>query len=117
MGWTLNRIAIAAGVYRGLLVGTGEPPALQMELDGEILGNLTPAPAEGGWQVEGALGAQILSDGVATIVIRTADGQVLDSVTVITGLAAPEDLRAELGALRAELSILKRAFRRHVAGG
>ncbi|MCK0168669.1 hypothetical protein MWU52_14005 [Jannaschia sp. S6380] len=117
MSWTLHRIAITAGRYRGLLRGDGAPPDLRMELDGETVGDLTAVAVESGWQVEGEIGRRALSEGTGTVVIRTADGQVLDSLTIVCGLSAPEDLRAELGALRAELSILKAAFRRLASGG
>lgn len=117
MAWILHRVSITGGLYRGLLTGTGEPPALEMVLGEQSLGNLTPSPAEGGWQVEGELGTAPLTDGAQSVVIRTGEGDILDVVTVVTGLGAPEDLRAELGALRAELAILKAAFRRHVHEG
>lgn len=115
--WILNRMSITGGIYRGLLVGNGEPPALEMTLGGDSLGHLTPAPAEGGYHVEGELGAALLTDGVQTVVIRTADGTALDSVTVVTGLGAPEDIRAEMDALRDEVRVLKTAFRRHINEG
>ncbi|CTQ32604.1 hypothetical protein [Jannaschia rubra] len=114
--WTLNRITVASGVYRGLLTGEGEPPALEMAMGDEVLGNLTASAAEGGWQVEGEMGPAPLTDGTWTVAIRTPEGDMLDSVTIVTGLGAPEDMRAELDALRAEVGILKTAFRRHVNG-
>ena len=115
MGWVLNRVSITDGLYRGLLTGEGEPPGLEITLDGQVLGNLTPSKVDAGWQVEGELGTAPLTDGAQTIVIREQGGDVLDSFTILCGLGAPEDLRAELGALREEVAILKRAFRRHVA--
>ncbi|WGH77243.1 hypothetical protein [Jannaschia ovalis] len=118
MDWILNRAAVTGGTYRGVLTGAGEPPALEMALGGESLGHLTQSPLEGGgWQVEGELGPAALTDGTQTVLIRTPDGTVLDRVTVICGLDRAEDLRAELDALRAEVALLKTAFRRHVAGG
>ncbi|MEL6588320.1 MAG: hypothetical protein AAFQ50_17045, partial [Pseudomonadota bacterium] len=59
MDWVLHRVSLLSGQYRGLLVGTGDPPALRMILDGDVLGHLTPAPvdgADGQWQVDGDLG-------------------------------------------------------------
>lgn len=117
MDWILNRVSLLSGQYRGHLVGAGEPPALRMVLDGETIGNLTPSPIEGRdgeWQVEGDLGPGLLSEGTRTVVIVGPNEDVLDSVTVVAGLNAPEDLRAELDALRAEVGLLKSAFRRHV---
>lgn len=118
MPWTLNRVSLIGGTYRGLLVGEGEPPALEMAMGDEVLGHLMQVPvkgakAKGQWQVEGDIGTGVLTEGTRTVVIR-GEGQVLDALTVIAGLGAQDDLRAEVDALRAELALLKAAFRRHV---
>jgi hypothetical protein len=42
-----------------------------------------------------------------------ATGETLDSFTIITGEPLEDDIRAEVELLRAELDMLKRAFRRH----
>lgn len=117
MTWTLNRVSLTSGQYRGLLVGGSEAPALEMMLDGAVLGPMSVALIEGTtgqWQVDGDIGRDMLSLGTRTLIIRTGD-QVLDTLTVVAGLDAPGDLRAEVDALRAEVSVLKKAFRRHVA--
>ena len=55
-----------------------------------------------------------LSEGVQTFIIRdVATGEKLQHFTVITGVAMEDDMRAEVDLLRAELDMLKRAFRRH----
>ncbi len=117
MSWTLHRLSLTGGLYRGFLTGTGEPPALEMMLGDLCLGHLTPAPVAGGWQVEGDMGTAPLTQGTQGVAIRTTDGDLLDIVTVVTGLGAPEDMRAELEALRAEVTILKAAVRRLATGG
>ena len=43
-----------------------------------------------------------------------AGGEVLASFTLVAGVPLEEDLRAEISLLRAELDLLKKAFRRHV---
>ena len=58
----------------------------------------------------------LLSEGVQTFLIRRKGGPeepVLTHFTIITGVAMEDDLRAEFDLLRAELDMLKRAFRRH----
>jgi len=40
-------------------------------------------------------------------------GDKLGHFTIITGVAMEDDIRAEMDLLRAELDMLKRAFRRH----
>lgn len=115
--WTLHRTEVSGGTYRGLLtcddVGR-TAPVLSLELGGETLGGMIVTQVDGGWQVEGAMGLAPLTDGTQTVFVRLPDGTALDSLTVVTGLNAPEDLRAELSALRAELEVFKAAFRRHV---
>ncbi|SFJ77740.1 hypothetical protein [Jannaschia pohangensis] len=112
MAWTLHRTEITGGLYRGLLVGSGAPPDLEMALDGQVIGPMTAAKLDHGWQIEGEMGTGPLTDGSRTVVVRTVSGDILDSVTIVTGLSAPEDLRAELSVLRAEISLLKAAIRR-----
>jgi len=113
MAWTLHRTEITGGLYRGLLLGRGKPPALEMALDGQVIGPMSARQIDDGWQVEGQIGTSPLTDGSRTVVVRVADGgDILDSVTIVTGLTAPEDLRAELSVLRAEIALLKAAVRR-----
>jgi hypothetical protein len=54
----------------------------------------------------------ILNDGVQTFVIQNA-GQTLGSFSIVSGRPLDHDLRSEIDLLRAELDLLKRAFRRH----
>ncbi|WP_299817928.1 hypothetical protein [uncultured Jannaschia sp.] len=117
MAWVLHRLSVTDGTYRGLLTGSGAPPSLELAMDDRVLGPVVVAPAEAGWEVTGVIGTAPLTIGTHTIAVRIAGGDILDSVTIVTGLGAPEDLRAELGALRAELAVLKAAFRRHVTRG
>jgi len=58
--------------------------------------------------------ASAISDGVQTFVISDGDtGDVLNTFSILAGDAIGEDMRAEMDLLRAELDLLKRAFRRH----
>jgi len=51
---------------------------------------------------------------VQTVVLRDpATGARLAHFTIITGMPLEADIRAEVDLLRAELDMLKRAFRRH----
>lgn len=57
---------------------------------------------------------EAVGDGVHVFTIYVAGhDDPLDSFTLIAGEAVGDDLRAEIELLRAELDMLKRAFRRH----
>ena len=56
----------------------------------------------------------LLSDGVQTFLVRDpATGATLGHFTIVTGVPLEDDIRAEIDLLRAELDMLKKAFRRH----
>jgi len=53
---------------------------------------------------------------VQTFLIREAEGgETLAHFTIVAGAAADADMRAELDLMRAELDMLKKAFRRYCA--
>lgn len=120
MDMTLSKTRIRAGVWEGVLTTHSDhatPPEievrhLQLPLDG-----VTVALAEGmkkTWAVRVPIPADVLSDGVQTFLIHAKPGgEKLASFTIITGAALEDDIRAEVDLLRAELDMLKRAFRRH----
>lgn len=114
---TLTKTRIRAGVWEGVLTGATTAPALQVVLnDAELPGvSITPIDARPGEHaVRVPIPAEALSDGVQTFVIRDPlTGAKLAHFTVITGVAMEDDIRAEVDLLRAELDMLKRAFRRH----
>ncbi len=120
--YTLTRQTIKAGEYRGVLTTRtrikGEP-VLEMRLLDQLLGAVTVTPdksAKKTWNVEAPIPASALSEGVQTILVRDSQsGDTLDSFAVVAGTPLEEDLRAEIALLRAELDMLKRAFRHHCA--
>ncbi|GHE01601.1 hypothetical protein U879_16695 [Defluviimonas sp. 20V17] len=119
---TLTKLQFAEGLWTGRLSGTDEAePALEItHLDRPVPGTrLTPDPAApGNWRLEVPIPAAALSEGVQTILIRHGpSGTLLEHITIVTGAALEDDLRAELALLRAELDMLKKAFRRHCAEG
>jgi hypothetical protein len=113
---TLTHSRIANGVWEGVLTGAVSAPALVALHQGRRLDGLTvtPVPGQSGdHAVSLAIPATVLSEGVQTVLIE-AGGEVLASFTLIAGQPLDEDPRAEIGLLRAELDLLKKAFRRHV---
>lgn len=75
---------------------------------------VTETQEPGRWAVEVPVPMEAVGDGVQTFLIRDVNTDtVLDSFTLIAGEALADDIRAEVELLRAELDMLKRAFRRH----
>jgi hypothetical protein len=114
---TLTRTRIANGVWEGVLTGAVGAAALEASHQGQRLEGLTVMPVagqSGTHAVKLPIPATVLSEGVQTVLIK-ADGDVLASFTLVAGQPLEEDLRAEISLLRAELDLLKKAFRRHVA--
>lgn len=117
---TLVQASITAGVWEGVFGGTGTtPPAFAARHGGrEVEGvELRSVPGKAGQlAVRVPIPAWALNDGVQTFVVQ-ADGTTLAEFTLVAGIPLDQDLRAEIGLLRAELDLLKRAFQRHVREG
>ena len=118
---TLTRMRLAEGVWEGLLSARmGSAPRLLLRHKDELVGEPeTEAAGEGPegtprWLVRFRVPVDRLSDGVQTFVIEDAStGDALAHETILAGEILDEDIRAEVSLLRAELDLLKRAFRRH----
>lgn len=114
---TLTQSRIRAGVWEGVLSGAGEAPRIEaLHLD-TVLPDVTLSPVAGrpgDHAVRVPIPVSALSEGVQTFVIRDpASGERLAHFTIVTGVPLEQDIRAEVDLLRAELDMLKRAFRRH----
>ena len=109
---TLTALGITEGVWHGVLEtdgGDDHAPDLVATHQGEEIAGLS-VTAEPFVRV--VLGEKWL--GVQTFVLAERDGgRVLGSFALVAGEPLAEDLRAEIALLRAELDMLKRAFRRH----
>ncbi len=118
---TLTRMRLAEGVWEGLLSARSNVvPRLLVRHQDELVGEPETLEAETStedgprWLVRFKLPVDRLSDGVQTFVIEDAEtGDALAHETIFAGEVVDEDIRAEVALLRAELDLLKRAFRRH----
>lgn len=81
--------------------------------DQPLPGAQTHKLGENHWAITVAIPAHILSDGVHSILITDANHVPLADISIVAGNAVADDLRSEIGLLRAELDMLKKAFRRH----
>ncbi|THH36588.1 hypothetical protein E4Z66_06460 [Aliishimia ponticola] len=105
---------IQQGVWRGVLThATGVPQIEVLHLDKPVP-LVTVEEVEDGWLVQFPIPADAIADGVQTfVVVDKVDGEQIWDFTLIAGEALGDDIRAEIDLLRAELDMLKRAFRRH----
>lgn len=117
---SLTKASLRDGIWEGILVMEGAeddmpPPLVAQHLDQPVSGlSITPLGEGGQWAVSLPIPAELISDGVQTFVIADAEtGEHLASFSLLAGDALAEDIRAEMDLLRAELDMLKRAFRRH----
>ncbi|EAU46785.1 MULTISPECIES: hypothetical protein [Salipiger] len=116
--YSLTKTRFKEGVWEGLLAAdSGAPtPEITVDFDGRPVRGVTVTETTepGRWAVEVPVPQEAICDGVQTFAIReAASDEVLGSFTLIAGEALGDDLRAEVSLLRAELDMLKRAFRRH----
>ncbi|MES0824909.1 hypothetical protein [Ruegeria sp. SCP11] len=113
----LTPIRFENGLWQGHLHVKAEPN-VEVRYLGETLEEVRIAPAEDGWTLSIPVPMAALSDGVHCFVIADAStAERFGDFTIIAGAPAADDLRAELELLRAELDLLKRAFRRSQSEG
>jgi hypothetical protein len=117
---TVTKIRFRNGTWEGVVQTTaaaGLPPDIQVLFQDKPLEGiaLTKGSASGEWNLHITIPPHAVADGVQTFVIAEggSGGQKLESFSLIAGEAAGDDMRAEIELLRAELDMLKRAFRRH----
>ncbi|SDE05279.1 hypothetical protein [Ruegeria marina] len=116
---SLTKIRFRNSVWEGRIAGaptTGKRPDIKVShLDQPVPGvELKEGTDSTFWTLTIPIPDEAIADGVQTFLIWDAAADVkLGSFTIIAGESVPDDLRAEVELLRAELDMLKRAFRRH----
>jgi hypothetical protein len=115
---TLTQTRIAQGVWEGVLTGVvGAVPAIEARHQDRALEGLEITAVSGKpgrFALRLPIPPTVLGEGVQTVLLH-AGAEVLAQFTLIVGVPLEDDLRAEISLLRAELDLLKRAFRRHCA--
>ncbi|MBV1895448.1 MAG: hypothetical protein KUG70_03245 [Rhodobacteraceae bacterium] len=116
---TLTKTLMRNGVWEGIITSATStetrPDIAVMYLDQPLeQTELSDGPDKGQWTLKVSIPAHAIADGVQTFVIldRTKDDK-LAHFSLVAGDPLADDLRAEIELLRAELDMLKRAFRRH----
>lgn len=116
----LTKLRLVEGVWHGALKhhgreATWQPNIEVTHLDFPVEGvEVVEDRVEEVWRVSVPIPTDRIADGVQTFVIRDRrEDTLLGSFSIVAGDALAEDIRAELSLLRAELDMLKKAFRRH----
>lgn len=104
-----------AVLHRAKETEYSELPKVEATLDNGVIAGVEVIPdQEGAYVLRVPVPKEAISDGVQTVLVKDGDsGDLLERFTVIAGEAVENDLRAEISLLRAELDMLKKAFRRH----
>ncbi len=114
----LTKTKMRQGVWEGLLSGAsaGVIPRLIVTHQGNLVPDIavTTLEAGAGHAVRIPIPQDAIADGMQTLLVTDAENDTkLASITLMVGEALGDDLRVEVDLLRAELDMLKRAFRRH----
>lgn len=115
----LTKLRLVEGVWHGALKYHGrddwQPNIEVTHLDFAVEGvEVEQDRVEEHWRVSVPIPIDRIADGVQTFVIRDRhEERVLANFSIVAGDALAEDIRAELSLVRAELDMLKKAFRRH----
>ncbi len=119
---TLTKITFQGGVWHGVLGGVApgaEAPKLQLLLRGQPVGavELSADPTDDAQRrVRIELPREVIGEGVQSLMIVAEDNTApLFVIRLAAGEALEQDLQSEIEQLRAELDLLKSAFRRHCA--
>ena len=115
----LTKTVMRQGVWQGVLTarsGEDDAPEIAVIHLGNAVEGVTVTAQEvaGRWDLNVPIPSEAIADGVQTLIISDqSTGDQLGHITLIAGEALGDDIRAEMDLLRAELDMLKRAFRRH----
>ena len=113
----LTKTKMKQGVWQGILTGAGEDtPNVEVTHENTVVPDivLTHNQSADHWVLSVPIPREAIADGVQTLIIRETDLDTkLGHITLIAGEVLADDIRGEMDLLRAELDMLKRAFRRH----
>ncbi|WP_342585416.1 hypothetical protein [Ruegeria sp. ANG-S4] len=109
---TLTPTRFENGLWEGHITSDTEPRVRAVYL-GDAVSDIELIRDTDGWTLRVPVPASAVSEGVHSIIIQDLETNArLADFTIIAGDPAADDLRGEVALLRAELDMLKRAFRR-----
>ena len=114
----LTKTRMQQAKWEGVLSGASgsNAPKLSVTHHGVEVADVTVTSIENTdtYAVHIPIPAEAIADGMQTLLVQDAQGNTtLSTITLMAGEALGDDLRVEVDLLRAELDMLKRAFRRH----
>lgn len=113
----LTKTGMRQGVWEGVLTGggSGVPQVVVTHQGTEVAGVAVTAAAEDkSWVLTVPIPRDAIADGVQTLLVQDKISRdTIGAITLITEEDCGADLRAEVDLLRAELDMLKSAFRHH----
>ena len=117
---TVTRTRMKEGIWEALLRRDREEthaelPKVEVTLDNREVPGVEMIPDQaGGYVLRVPVPGEAICYGVQTFIVSAGrTGETLDTSALLAGEAVEDDIRAEVGLLRAELDMLKRACRRH----
>ena len=112
--------SLRAGQWHAELITAGsDEPDVSVTHQGDALDGvrIVQTQTAGTWALTVPIPPHLISDGVQTFVLQGTEGETLTHFSIVCGTPLAEDLRAEITLMRAELSLLQKAFRKHCAEG
>ncbi|MDG1168321.1 MAG: hypothetical protein P8N14_03935 [Sulfitobacter sp.] len=115
----LTKTMLIQGVWQGIITAaSGQEPQVEVTHENTVVPDvvLTHDPSADHWTFSVPVPAQAIAEGVQTLIMRDKLANAkIGHMTLIAGEPLDLDIRAEMDLMRAELDMLKRAFRRHCA--
>ena len=118
--FTVTKARFNAGIWEGIVLSQNmdvPTPDIAVSLLGEDLQDVSVVldeTAQDHWVLRFVVPSEVLSDGVQVfLIVDRQTGENLGSFTILSGEPMEDDIRADMELLRAELDMMKRAFRRH----
>ena len=117
---TLTDSRIQGGIWQGVVHMArpgGGAPSFAVTCEGKPLPGLSARPTgtpPDTWRVEVPVPAEVLCDGLQILLVwETGTAEPIGHFSIVTGAVVDRDLVTEIDLLRAELEMLRRAFRQH----
>jgi hypothetical protein len=113
----LTKTTMKMGVWQGIInCPDDQKPQIEVTFQDAPVDDVNVAAHsdDGSWMLSVPVPVSAIADGVQTLlIVDAARKEQIGHITLLAGDVLGDDIRAEMDLLRAELDMLKRAFRRH----